>query len=342
MTTIHAKGKGRLYVGVDIGKGRLALAARGFALDVANNRKGWEQALKEAKKLKRRLHFVCEPTGEFGGPFIKFLHSRKKLVSVVPPQRAREFARATGKIAKTDRIDAEMLADLGEKLSPKLTTKPEPVSSKLQVVMRCRRQLIGARLALERQRNATSLTMLRKQIQPVIQLLGRQIEQVDQIPDRIIAQSPKLRAKYDAFVEVDGVGEMTAKYLLAEIPELGRLNRREVAALAGVAPYNKDSGTAKGSRHIRGGRKGARAALFMAAWHASRINPILAPLYTRLRKRGKPHRVALVAVMRKLLIYLNALAHKVEKNFANTLTIGLKPRATSSKPRRPHRSKVGR
>lgn len=301
------------YVGIDIGKQNLDAAAPGWHLTVSNDRQGWNKLLVEAGKLKRHLHFVCEPSGYVGAAFIAFLFSRRKRLSLIPPFRARQFAKATGRMAKTDKIDAAMLADLGEKLRPPATTKPREPEAKLQAVVRCRRQLLSVMKSQQRYLQTATDRALRECIKPVIHVIGEQLGILDQRADKVIAGDACLRRKYEAFLGVIGMGPLTTKYVLSDLPEIGQLNRGQAAALAGLAPINRDSGKVTGERHIWGGRVELRASLYMAALVAATHNPILAPFYTRLRNKGKPHYVAIVAVMRKLLVHLNSLAAAVEK-----------------------------
>lgn len=312
-----------LFVGVDIGKDRLDVAARGLSLSVKNERAGWNKVLRRTSRLKRHVQFVCEPIGHYGGGFIQFLHSQRKIVSVVPSHRARNFAKATGRLAKTDTVDAQMLADLGEKLRPRPTPRLGKSEAALREIMRCRRHLNRAHSLQLRYCATLRSAKLRAIIQPVLSLMLSQQKVLDGLSRVVVRADPRLFRRHKAFCEVNGVADLTARYLLAEMPELGTLNRRAVAALAGVAPFNNDSGTRSAGRHVREGREKVRTALFMGALSASRASPILKKLYSRLRSRGKPHYVALIAVMRKLLIHLNSIARNLDGDPGDRSPIGL-------------------
>ncbi|PTY04257.1 IS110 family transposase [Opitutaceae bacterium EW11] len=314
MNTLTGRSPSRLYIGVDIGKDRLDLAATDFRLSVENNCAGWNKILANTRKLKRHVHFVCEPIGHYGGAFIRFLHARNKVVSLIPGIRARSFARATGQLAKGDRLDAEILAELGRRLKPPPTRKPKKTESELRAVMRCRFQLLRCCATEERYAVTIRYPKIRRILEPVIQAMKAQGRALDDLSLKVVSRDDVLFKKFHAFCNVSGVGEVTARTVLSELPEIGSLNRRKIASLAGLAPYSKDSGSTAAPRHIQGGRRKVRPALFMAALAASQRNPVLAPFYKRLRARGKLHRVALTAVMRRLLVYLNSLARKIDQD----------------------------
>jgi transposase len=302
----------RLFVGVDIGKDKLDLAAPGLRFSVLNNRRGWQTALGKISKLHRRVQFVCEPIGHYGGAFIEYLHAKNKIVSVVHGPRARSFAEATGRIAKTDPIDASMLSELGETLKPAATPKPKKTEAKLRAIMRCRAQLHIWLTTMKRYAVTIQLRDVRDVLDPALATMKAQAKILDEMSEHVVLGEPRLARKYAAFCEVEGVGVVLAKTVLGEIPELGTLNRRQVAALGGLAPFAKDTGTSSAPRHIQGGRKNVRKALFMSAFSATQWNPVLAPFYARLRAKGKRHKVALVATMRRLLVYLNGVARTVD------------------------------
>ncbi len=245
--------------------------------------------------------------GHYGRPFVAYLHSRNEPISVVQAFRVRQFARATGTFAKTDKIDAGVLARFGAVLTPHSTKPIDPEVEALREIVRRRHQIIHAMRVQKCQIKAMRDTPLAMQAREMVAMLQSQADALASLAIQDILRSSVLGPRFEAIVSVEGVGVVSAMQLVAELPELGRLNRRQVAALAGLAPYNWDSGGSVGKRSIRGGRVHARRALFMAAFHASRVNPVLAPFFKRLRERGKPRRVALVAVMRKLLTHINAM-----------------------------------
>jgi transposase len=302
----------RLYVGVDIGKDKLDLAAPGLRFSVPNNRRGWQTALGKISKLRRHVQFICEPIGHYGGAFIQYLHRNNKIVSVIHGPRARNFAEATGHIAKTDTIDASMLSEFGETLKPAATPKPKKTEAKLRAIMRCRAQLHMWLTTMKRYAVTIQAREVKDVLEPALATMKAQAEILDKMAEHVVLGEPRLARKYTAFCEVEGVGAVLAKTVLGEVPEIGALNRRQVAALSGLAPFAKDTGNSSAPRHIQGGRKNVRKALFMAAFSATKCNPVLAPFYARLRAKGKLHKVALTATMRRLLIYLNGLARTVD------------------------------
>jgi transposase len=229
------------------------------------------------------------------------------VVSVVNPRLPRDFARARNRLAKTDAIDALVLADYGRTMKPAPTPVPDAAMVLLDELVTRRAQLVADRAAERTRLEQVTRPELLASIRLHLRHLDGQIEKLMARIVELIHGTPALRAKIELLVEVQGVGELTASALLAALPELGTLSANEVTALAGLAPFNRDSGAFRGTRSIPGGRAEVRKALFMAALCASRANPILKAVYQRLRDNGKAHKVALVAVMRKLLIHLNRL-----------------------------------
>lgn len=304
--------RGTLYVGVDIGKDWLVAGAPGFSRRVQNSKEGCLLLLKAARSVSTRVHFVCEATGTYGKVLMSVLHARRCKVSVLMGSKVRQFARATGRFAKTDKIDCRLLSDVGSTLHPVPAAKPAPLLVRLRDIVRRRRQLLRTMAKQKQQDLHISNTALKRATKGVRAAMRQELAILDALVDKVLARDPILSTKWKLFHEVSGVGPLTATYVLAELPEIGRMNRKQVAAMAGLAPYNRESGLSDGPRHIFGGRTHLRSGLFMAAVVASQRNPILSRFYRRLRKRGKPGRVALVAVARKLLIHLNALARKAD------------------------------
>jgi transposase len=225
---------------------------------------------------------------------------------VVNPRQVRDFSKATGQLAKTDRIDARLLALFAERVRPEVRALPDEAARELDALMTRRRQVLHM-LVAEKNRLGAALPTLKSGIQEHIRYLERQLKRVDGELDQRIRSSPVWRAKEDLLKSVPGVGPVLARTLIAELPELGRLDRKEIAALVGVAPLNQDSGTFRGKRRVWGGRAPVRTALFMAALTASRCNPVIRGFYLHLIAAGKPKKVALTACMRKLLVMLNAM-----------------------------------
>lgn len=294
------------FVGVDIGKRWLDVATAQAAFRVPNTAGGFAKLARLSRRPGHHSHFVCEP-GSYGRELVRFFHSKKLTVSIVSAYKVRQFGKARGQAAKTDKIDAHLLSTFGQIFRPEPTAKPHPAEEKLRRVVRRRQQIIEAvkvqKHHLETMEGATLVRDAKVLVKTLVDY-GRQLEKTAIAQ---VAKIPKLLRRFTALTSVDGVGSISALQLMSEVPELGDVSRREIASLVGLAPLNHDSGIKTGHRSIRGGRTLARTALYMAAFHASRVNPVLAPFYKRLRVRGKPYRVALVAVMRKLLVHLNSV-----------------------------------
>lgn len=306
-----------VYLGIDIAKDALEVAGPRLRLQVPNTAEGHQQLWAAACALRTPVHFICEATGGYERRLVASLLAQDGTVSLLNPARVRQFAKATGRLAKTDRIDADLLAEYGRTLQPPAEPKPVPLLTELTDVVRRRAQLAEL-LGLQRtQRHQLCDPKLITGIDRLIGFLEQQIAALDQRLDELIDQDGGLGARLQRLCQVEGVGKTTAMNLLAELPELGQLNRTRIASLAGLAPFNHDSGGAVGQRHIRGGRAQVRRALYMAALTATRCNPVLRPFYLHLRARGKGHRVAITAVMRKLLVHLNHLMRTPQLNLAS-------------------------
>lgn len=305
-----------VYLGADVSKSTIDLGCSLFVVgaSIPNNPAGFKALLKVLGKSPGPVHVVCEATGPYHKAFVAALHQAGIAVSVVNPRLPRDFARARGKLAKTDKIDALMLADYGRTMRPAPTPKPEAQMTLLDDLVTRRAQLVEDRARektrLQQTTRAETVTSLKRHLRH----LDGQIERLLARIAEVVEATPALRAKVARLVEVQGVAALTASALLAALPELGTLSKNEVTALAGLAPFNRDSGAFRGTRSIRGGRFEVRIALYMAALSASRCNPILKAVYQRLRASGKAHKVALTAVMRKLLVYLNSLLKNLALN----------------------------
>jgi transposase len=228
-------------------------------------------------------------------------------VAVVNPRQVRDFAKATGKLAKTDRIDAHVLAEFGVAIDPQVTRLADEETKALQGLLARRSQLVAMRTQ-EMNRLAQAAAAVRPQIKDHIAWLNEAIRKCDIDLTAKLRSSPAWKAKEDLLRSMPGIGAINSRMLMAGLPELGQLNRQKIAALVGVAPFNRDSGKFKGQRRIWGGRAQIREALYMAALTAKRCNPVVRTLYERLTARGKPHKVAMVACMRKMLTILNTMA----------------------------------
>jgi transposase len=298
-----------VVVGIDVSKAEFCVA-----IDPSGERwisattPGAIDALVERLRAMTPQLVVLEATGGYELALAGACATAGLPVAIVNPRQVRAFAQALGRTAKTDAIDAAVLALFGARVCPEPRTVPDAATRALADLLTRRRQLLEM-LVAERQRlaQAPSAGPVTRDLRTHIRWLERRLSDVDDDIGHAIQASPVWRVHEDLLRTVPGIGPTTARTLLAELPELGRLDRRAIAALVGVAPFNCDSGQQRGRRRIAGGRAAVRASLYMAALVASRRNPPLAAFYQRLRAHGKPAKVALVAVMRKLLTILNAI-----------------------------------
>ena len=296
-----------IFVGIDVSKARLDVAMRptGERESVANDKAGIKALIKRLANIPSTL-IVLEATGGFERPVMHALVSADLPVVVVNPRQVRDFAKATGQLAKTDSIDADVLAHFAQAVRPALRPLPDTVTLELRALTARRRQLTEMIVA-ERNRLAMASKAVSKRIHAHIRWLQSELEQVDKDLDRSIRHSPIWKHNEDLLLSVPSIGPLTTRVLLAELPELGQLNGKQISALVGVAPFNRDSGTLKGRRSIWGGRAPVRSALYMATWVATRRNSAIRKFYTRLLAAGKQRMVAMVACMRKLLTILNSM-----------------------------------
>jgi transposase len=296
-----------VWVGIDVSKARLdvALGAAGELFGVANDPAGIGALLKRLLEVAP-ARVVVEATGGIETALVGELGAAGLPVVVVNPRQVRDFARATGQLAKTDGLDARVLALFAERLRPELRPLPSERERELKALVARRRQLVGM-LTAERNRLAGAPKALHKRIGRHIAWLERELASADDDLGQQLRNSPLWREREDLLRGVPGVGPVLCATLLADLPELGQLNRREIAKLVGVAPLNRDSGTLRGKRMVWGGRAAVRATLYMATLSAVRHNSVLRIFYQRLRAAGKPPKLALTATMRKLLTILNAM-----------------------------------
>lgn len=296
------------FVGIDVSKQRLDVHARpsGEHWSVANDESGHAELARKLLALSPEL-VVLEATGGYQAQVAAALALQQLKVAVVNPRQVRDFARATGRLAKTDTIDAEALAHFAESIRPEPRPLLDEDTLELQALMTRRRQLIDMRTAETNRLDTCRVERVRKDIQKTVAWLTRRIGDVDDDIDKRIRKTPLWREREDLLSSVNGIGKTTARTLMTELPELGTLNRRQIAALAGLAPFNSDSGQRTGKRQIRGGRPEVRSMLYMASISAVRFNPQLREMYRRLLAAGKAKKVALVACARKLLTVLNAM-----------------------------------
>ena len=300
-----------VYVGIDVAKAWLDVASwpAGESLRVGNDAAGIAQLVERLRASPPRA-VVLEASGGLEALVASELHAAGMLVAVVNPRRVREFARALGRLAKTDRLDALVLAQFAQsahsngRLQP--LALPDEAQLELKALVARRRQLIGY-LVAETNRRERAPKVVRKSLVQSIRGLKKALAEVEQQLRQVVQSAPAQQAKAKLMTAVPGVGPQLSVTLMAELPELGRLGRREIAALVGVAPHAHESGQFKGRRMIWGGRARVRTMLYMAALSAVRHNPVLRACYQGLLDRGKAKKLALVASMRKLLVILNAM-----------------------------------
>lgn len=307
MTTAH-KDVSHVCVGIDVSKKRLDVGfsdeRSGFG--VPNDSTGHAHIVETLIKTPLS-RIVIEATGGYERIIVAELSAAELPVVVINPRQVRDFARATGRLAKTDAIDAKVLALFAVAIQPPLRVLDDEQTQIFSELLTRRRQLIQMRVSESNRLAQARDRRVRKSIQGVIKLFNRQIASIDDEIDQHIQSSPIWKEKQELLLAVDGIGPVTARTLLAELPELGTANRQQIAALVGVAPFNRDSGMARGQRTIAGGRAPVRSVLYMATLVATRHNPVIRVHYKQLLARGKRKKVALIACMRKLLIILNAI-----------------------------------
>lgn len=296
-----------VVIGIDVAKDQVDVALPDGVKPFANAPDGHKLLIQQLRALRHIESIIVEATGGYEHALLIELAAAELPVIVVNPRQARDFAKATGKLAKTDRIDAQVLAEFGRALKPQLRPLPDEKTRELKAQLARRRQLMEILTAEQNRLKQTSSQPVRASIQTVIRTLQSQIKDLEGNLRDTIQQSPIWREKETLLKSVPGVGPQTAFTLLADLPELGTCSRQQIAALAGVAPINRDSGKHRGKRTTHGGRKSVRSALYMAALVATRFNPDIQSHYQQLLKSGKEKKVALVACMRKLLCILNAI-----------------------------------
>jgi transposase len=299
----------RTTVGIDVSKATFVVAVRPSGERwTAETTSGAIDALVTRLQTLMPAVIVLEATGGYERALVAACAAVGLPVAVVNPRQVRAFAQALGRTAKTDDIDADVLADFGARVQPPARALADAETQALAALIARRRQLVEM-IGMERRRleQAPPTGRITRDLRNHIRWLERRVSDVDDDIGTAIQASPVWRVHEDLLRSVPGIGPTTARTLLAELPELGHLDRRAIAALVGVAPFNCDSGAHRGQRHIWGGRASVRATLYMAAVTATRYNPVLKMFYRRLRDAGKPAKVALVATMRKLLTIVNAM-----------------------------------
>lgn len=296
------------FVGIDVAKKTLDVClqpdAKPFTLDY--DRDGLDQLLGQLPAPGTCL-IVVESTGGYHRRLVAELVGTGHHVAVANPRQVRDFAKGHGILAKTDRIDASVIARFGQQVRPRIVEPSHQKQAELEQLVTRRRQLIDLRTAEKNRLETTTVGSVRQSVQSVIDLLNKQIERIEQDILKHIESDDDWKHKSQLLTSVPGVGATTSAALLAELPELGKLNRQEIAALVGVAPFNRDSGQFRGRRMIWGGRADVRSALYMACLSAMRFNPTIKQFAQRLKTAGKPFKVVITACMRKLLVILNTM-----------------------------------
>jgi transposase len=296
------------FVGIDVAKHAfdLCLLPDETQHTLTYDARGLEQ-LQRLLPPQETCLIIVEATGGYQQRLVADLVAAGHWVAVVNPRQVRDFAKGLGILAKTDRIDSQVIARFGQHVRPRTITKNHEKQEELQQLVTRRRQLIDLRTAEKNRQELPAAKAVQKSLQQVITLLNKQIKALDKQIEELLKSDDHWNGKGNLLASVPGVGTVTIFSLLAELPELGLLNRKEISALAGLAPFNRDSGRFHGKRSIRGGRAPVRSVLYMAALTAKRCNPVIASFAKRLEAQGKPFKVVITACMRKLLVILNTL-----------------------------------
>lgn len=296
-----------IWVGIDVNKTQLDVAVEptGTTWSAGNDEDGIAKTVARLQQLPPRL-VVVESTGGLERSLLRALDAAGVVFALINPQRAREFARSKGLLAKTDKIDAHLLALFGQAIRPAPTCLPSEQEQLLSALIDRRRQLVDIRTA-EGNRLSSAHPAVRSSLEQHLQELNEKIDELKQQIEQLVDTQAEFQQKDQILQSVPGVGPLTSAILISDLPELGQLNRKQAAALVGVAPFNNDSGHHRGKRRVKGGRAGVRKMLYMATITATKHNPVIKEFYNRLLKKGKPTKVAIVACMRKLLTILNAM-----------------------------------
>lgn len=296
-----------VHIGIDVSKPHLDIYDRNQHLQIPNTPAAIRRWL---KKLPAGVHLICESSGGYEARLLELAHGAGCPVVRVNARQVRDFAKAQGRLAKTDRIDAKLLADYGDTFKPEPMRLPDPIQQEISALVKHRQHLQAQIIQNNNLAETINDKKLLALVARTVRFLQKQVKELEAIMASKIKHSKELLQKAGRLEQVRGLGTVTATTLLALMPELGTLSDNQAAALAGVAPFNRDSGQYRGQRHIHGGRHRVRSCLYMAALVASRHNPILKALYQRLVAKGKPKKLALTVLMRKLII----LANKLLKN----------------------------
>ena len=296
-----------IFIGIDVSKATLDIAFWDSEVywQLSNDAEGWQELVKRLQPLSSVL-IVIEASGGLEQPVVAELYTEKLPVAIVNPTRVRNFARSTGQLAKTDKLDARIIAHFAQAVRPQVRPLRTPEEDHLNALVTRRRQVVTI-LTTEKNRKATTHHSMQDRVMVHIAWLEVELKELETEIEQFILQSVEWKEKADLLQSVPGIGPVTASTLLAELPELGSRNRQQIAALVGVAPLNKDSGKKRGKRRTFGGRASVRRTLYMASLAATRCNPVIRRFYERLLANGKEKKVALIACPRKLLVILNSM-----------------------------------
>lgn len=303
----------KVCVGIDVSKHKwdVALSTRRTGYTFPADEQGETQLLDLLRSIE--VEIVClEATGNYQRRLVQLLHQHGYPLAVVNPRLPRDFARSLNRLAKTDRIDAQILALFAERYELRPTAQATEMSEQIAALVVRRRQLVGIRTQELNRRDTLHDAAARADVEHHLDYLQERIAQLEQQIETLVEQQPVLREIAQEFCKLQGIGKQTAHSLVAEVPELGQLNRKQAARLVGLAPINRDSGLLRGKRTIGGGRAQVRRTLYMPTLVAIRHHPTLRQFYERLLAAGKPKMVAIIACMRKLLTFLNAIARQVQ------------------------------
>lgn len=303
----------KIYIGIDVSKLRLDLHHLDQSLHIPNTEKA---ILRWLKSVPAGAVLICESSGGYESLLLSLAHAAGRPIVRINARQVRNFAKAKGLLAKTDRIDARLLVEFAQTFHPQPTPPPDPLQQELAAMVKHRSHLLTQITQNKNLTETLSDKKLLALIAKTVAFLQKQVDQLESLMAQKISHSPNLSAKVRRLQEVRGIGALTATALIALMPELGSLSDAQAASLAGVAPFNRDSGQFRGQRHIGGGRHHVRSTLYMAALVSSRYNPILKALYLRLLANGKAKKLALTVLMRKLIILANLLLKKSDFSLA--------------------------
>ena len=295
------------FVGIDVSKAKLDVAVDSQSLGTFSNDAAGHKAMLDQLPAAGTCLVVLEATGGYEKSVVLELVDQEHIVSVVNPRQVRDFAKALGILAKTDKIDALVIARFANQVRPRAAGKSHEKQDELDQLVTRRRQLLSTRTAEKNRQAMASSKFVFKSIQKILDQLKKEVKKTDAEIARLIKSDDQWKGKSDILKSTPGIGEVASSTILAELPELGELNRKQISSLVGIVPFNRDSGKMRGKRTIFGGRSSVRSVLYMAAMSARRFNPTIAEFAKRLEEKGKPQKVILVACMRKLLVILNAM-----------------------------------